>query len=59
MGLFHRKSRWERLIEPIAIGVTSATHRGAVRSGLAAAGAAVGVSVASAVVSAVRRRDKK
>ncbi len=59
MGLFHRKSRWEQLVEPIAIGVMSVTRRGAVRNGLAAAGAAVGVSVASAVVSSVRRRDKK
>ncbi len=59
MDLWHRKSRWERLIEPIAMTVTSATRRSAVRNGLAAAGAAVGVSVASAVVSSVRRqRDK-
>ena len=60
MGLLHRKSRWERLVEPVATGVTSATRRSAVRNSLAAAGAAVGVSVASAVVSSARRqRDKK
>jgi hypothetical protein len=60
MGLLHRKSRLERLIEPVAAGVTSATRPSAVRNGLVAAGAALGVSIASAVVSSARRqRDKK
>jgi hypothetical protein len=52
MSIFHRKSRWERLIEPVAAG---ATARGVVRSSLAAVGTFVGVTVASAVVSSVRR----
>jgi hypothetical protein len=59
MGLLNRKSRWERLIEPVAAGVTSATRRSTVRKGLAATGAAIGVSVASAVVSSVRRQQDK
>jgi len=52
MGLIHRKSRWEKLIEPVAAG---ATARGVVKSGLAAVGTFVGVTVASAVVSSIRR----
>lgn len=59
MSLLHRKSRWARLIGPVATGVTSATRRGTVRNGLVAAGAAVGVSVASAVVSSMRRQREK
>jgi hypothetical protein len=59
MGLLHRKSRWERLIEPVATGVADATRRSGVRKGLAATGAAVGVSVASAVVSSMRRQQAK
>lgn len=51
MKLIHRKSRWQRLLEPVA-GATPG--RGAVRSGLLTAGAMAGVTVASAVVSAVR-----
>jgi hypothetical protein len=52
MGLIHRKSRWERLIEPVASGDTV---RSVVKSGLAAVGTFVGVTVASAVVSSIRR----
>jgi hypothetical protein len=60
MGLLHKKSRWERAIEPVAVAATRAMRTGVVRSGLVAAGAAVGMSVASAVVSSMRRqRDKK
>jgi hypothetical protein len=59
MGLLHRKSRWEKLVEPVATGATSAIRRGAVRNGLAAAAAAVGMSAASAVVSSRRQKDKK
>jgi cytolysin (calcineurin-like family phosphatase) len=59
MGLLNRKSRWERLIEPVAAGLSDATRRSNVRKGLAATGAAIGVSVASAVVSSVRRQQDK
>jgi hypothetical protein len=52
MGLLHRKSRWERMIEPVAGGGAS---RGFVKSGLAAVGTFVGVTLASAVVSSIRR----
>jgi hypothetical protein len=52
MRLIHRKSRWQRLLEPVA-GATP--PRGAVKSGLVTVGTMAGVTVASAVVSAVRR----
>lgn len=57
MRLLHRKSRWQRLVEPVAGG---AQARGAVRSGLVTVGTMAGVTVASAVVSAVRhaREDR-
>jgi len=50
MKLIHRKSRWERLIEP----VTGSTPPGAVKSGLVTAGTVAGLTVASALVSAIR-----
>lgn len=50
MRLIHRKSRWQRLLEPVGASPT----RGAVKSGLVTAGAMAGLTVASAVVSAVR-----
>lgn len=59
MGLLHRKSLPERMVEQIATGTTNAMRRGAVRNGLAAAAAAMGVSAASAVVSSRRQKDKK
>jgi hypothetical protein len=59
MGLLHRKSRLERMVEPIATGATNAMRRGAVRNSLAAAAAAIGMSAASAVVSSRRQKDKK
>lgn len=52
MGLFHRKSRWERLLGPVA--GASAPGR-VVKSGLAAAGTLVGATLASALVSSIRR----
>ncbi|QNE18569.1 hypothetical protein F1D05_12455 [Kribbella qitaiheensis] len=59
MGLLHRKSRWERIAEPVATAANNAVHRGAVRNGVAAAAAAIGMSAASAVVSSRRNKDKK
>lgn len=59
MGLLHRKSRWERIVEPVATGATQAMRRSAVRNSVAAAAAAIGVSAASAVVSSRRQKDKK
>ena len=59
MGLLHRKSRTERMVEQIATGATNAMRHGAVRNGVAAAAAAIGVSAASAVVSSRRQKDKK
>jgi hypothetical protein len=51
MKLIHRKSRWQRLLEPVA-GATPG--RSVVRSGLVTVGAMAGLTAASAVVSAVR-----
>lgn len=59
MGLLHRKSRWERMVEPIATGATHVMRRTAVRNGIAAAAAAIGMSAASAVMSSRRQKDKK
>jgi len=59
MRLLHRKSRWERLVEPLAAGATNAMRRGAVRNSLAAGAAALGMTAASAVVSSRRQKDKK
>jgi hypothetical protein len=55
MQLLHRKSRWQRLIDPLTDG---ATKRGAVKSGLVTIGTMVGVTIASAVVSALRDSEK-
>ncbi|MDE9364365.1 hypothetical protein PZ938_01995 [Luteipulveratus sp. YIM 133132] len=53
MGLFHRKSAWERVTDPIA----SAAPKGSgARSGLTAVGTTVALTVGSAVVSAYRHR---
>ncbi len=54
MALLHKKSRWEKLIEPISEGVP----KSAAKSGLAALVAFVGMSLASAAVSAVRQRKE-
>lgn len=53
MKLFHRKSKWEKLVGP----VTSGKPASAVRSGLTAAGSMVAVTLVSAAVSAVRNRN--
>ncbi len=52
MKLIQRKSKWQRIAEPLA---SAAPAAGVVRSGLATVGGMVAVTVASAVVSAVRR----
>jgi hypothetical protein len=52
MALFHKKSTWEKLIEPIS----DRAPKSAAKSGLAAVVAFVGISLASAAVSAVRQR---
>ncbi len=53
MGLFHRKSTWEKLTEPVARVAPKA-----VKSGLTAVGGLVGVTLLSAAVSAARRRKE-
>jgi hypothetical protein len=55
MGLFHRQSRWEKLVGSVSRGAPQA----AVKSGLTALGAFAGISVASAVVSAARQRSER
>lgn len=52
MGLFHRKSKWERLTQPVSRVAT----KGAAKSGLTALGTFAGVTLLSAAVSAVRQR---
>ncbi|MBA3234059.1 MAG: hypothetical protein H0T17_08960 [Propionibacteriales bacterium] len=52
MGLFHKKSKWEKLIEPLSSGAPKA----AAKSGLTALGTLVGMSLVSAAVSAARQR---
>ena len=52
MSLFRRKkSRWQRMIEPVANRVDTRT---AAKSGLIAAAGLVGLTAASAAVSALR-----
>ncbi len=55
MGLFHRQSRWEKLIGSVSRGAPKA----AVKSGLTVLGAFAGMSLASAAVSAARQRSEK
>jgi hypothetical protein len=54
MGLFRKKSTWQKLIEPVSNGVPKA----AAKPGLAALGTFVAMSLASAVVSSVRQRQE-
>jgi hypothetical protein len=51
MGLFHHRSRWERLVDPLK----SAEPQSLVKTALATAATFVTVTVASAVVSSIRR----
>lgn len=52
MGLFHKKSTWEKLTEP----VSRVAPKGAAKSGLTALGTFAGVTLLSVAVSAVRQR---
>ena len=58
MGLFHRKSKWEQLSQPMTRALPSAAKAaGSVtKSALSGLGVLVGVSAASAAVTAVRQR---
>lgn len=54
MGIFHRKSKWEQLIEQIAaLGSGSS-----VKSGLTAAAGLIGVTAVSSAVSSWRRKHE-
>ena len=55
MKFIRRKSRWEKLTEPL----TSGGPAQMAKSGLRAVGTFVALSVASAAVSAVRTRTRK
>lgn len=52
MGLFRKKSAWEKLTEP----VSRVAKNGAAKSGLTALGTFAGVTLLSVAVSAVRQR---
>jgi hypothetical protein len=54
MGIFHRKSTFERLVEPVA----QIEPKSAAKSGLTAIGALVGMSLLSSAVSALRQRKE-
>jgi len=58
MGLFHRKSKWEQLSQPVARAIPGAGKAAgsAAKSALSGLGVLVGVSAASAAVTAVRQR---
>jgi hypothetical protein len=56
MGLFHRKSRWERLLD--LVGSTVPVRRVA-QGALGAVGGLVGATAISAAVSTRRDRDKE
>lgn len=56
MKLLHRKSRWQRLIKPVAAHAPSVGRSGLTTLGTAL-GTAVGMTAASAVVSSIRHRQ--
>lgn len=60
MGMFHRKSKWEKLSNQVKKRsgqfLSDAASKPAVKTGAAAATGAVAITAASAVVSALRRR---
>ena len=56
MKLFRKKSRWEKLKDPV---VERVPGRSTVRSSLLAAGAAAGVTAVSSVVSSVRNKQQQ
>lgn len=55
MGMFHKKTKWERAIAPLS----HVDSKGVARSGVTAVVSAVGMTAASAAVSAVRRRQAR
>ena len=59
MRIFHRKSRWQRLLEGLASGsknLDSVSKKPAIKNGAAAAMSAAALTAASAAVSSYRRR---
>jgi hypothetical protein len=58
MGILHRKSKWERMSEPVTRAVPAAARAvaPAAKSALSGVGVLVGVSAASAALSALRQR---
>jgi len=57
--IFHRKSRWQRLLEGLASGsknLDSVSKKPAIKNGAAAAMSAAALTAASAAVSSYRRR---
>jgi hypothetical protein len=58
MGLFTRKSKWDRLMEAAAATLASVGLRRLSKVMLGVAGGAVAVTAASAAVSAARQQDK-
>lgn len=58
MGLFRRKSKWDRFRDAAAATIASANLRRATKVTLGVVGGAVAAVAGSAAVSAVRRRDE-
>ena len=58
MGLFTRKSKWDRLMEAAAATLASVGLRRVSKVLLGVAGGAVAVTAASAAVSAARHQDE-
>ena len=58
MGLFTRKSKWDRLMEAAAATLANAGLRRLSKVMLGVAGGAVAVTAASAAVSAARHQDE-
>jgi hypothetical protein len=54
MSMFHRKTWWERALEPVVDRVDAGALA---KSGLTTLASALGVAVASAAVSAARRKE--
>jgi hypothetical protein len=61
MGLFHRKSRWEQISEPVtkAMPKVAKAMPGIAMNALRGLGVAVGVSAASAAITAARRTGSR
>ena len=57
MGLFTRKSKWDRLMEAAAATLASAGLRKLSKVALGVAGVAVAVTAANAAVSAARNQE--